>query len=66
MADYTGVASDTLIGTNQELKQGTKHFMPVTARSNKVQAGQIPRTQSGPVGPASHSKPLGNSKSLES
>ena len=66
MADYTGVASNTLIGTNQELKQGTKHFIPLTAHSNKVQAGQLPKTQSGPVGAASRTKPLGLSVSLES
>jgi hypothetical protein len=65
-SDYAGITSNTEPGTNEFLKGGKSHFIPLTAHSNKVQAGQLPRTQSAKAGAPNHQNPLGagSSRSL--
>jgi hypothetical protein len=59
-SDYTGNVSDTLPGTNRIIPAGTKHFMPLGPRANKVQAGQLFKTKSGPSGAPTHANPVGS------
>lgn len=59
-SDYTGNVADTLPGTNQLLPAGTKHFSPVTARSNKVQDGMLVLVNKiSSIGPATAANPFG-------
>lgn len=62
---------DTLIlhrrGSNQFLGHDANHHedaSTVGARGNRVQAGQLPRTQSAPVSSPNRANPLGSEKSL--
>jgi hypothetical protein len=63
-SDYTGNVADTLLGANRLIPAGTKHFSPVTSRSNKVQAGALDRINAtSPLGSPTQANPLGAQKS---
>lgn len=55
-------------GSNQILPQGTQHFTPKTSRSNRVQAGKMPKTSGPSFGSPDPVNPLGRGwmSSLES
>lgn len=58
-SDYAGNLANTVPGSNQYLKQGTNYGPNVTARSNKVQAGQLPSYTSRPAHAPTQAAPLG-------
>jgi hypothetical protein len=63
-SDYTGNVADTLLGANRLIPAGTKHFSPVTSRSNKVQAGALNLVNStSPLGSPSQANPVGRQTS---
>lgn len=64
MSDYAGNAANTLPGSNQILPASKSHNSNLGPRANKVQAGQLPKTKSGPVGRPNRANPLGSETSL--
>ena len=63
-SDYKGVDEVTLPGTNQLLPAGTKSFIPMPARSNKVQAGALKLINAtSPLGKPNKANPTGSQTS---